>query len=105
MIYIVYRRFLQVCCAILLCTLAVEWLEKTSSSHAATLHKWEKVSTDVNMIHTGSHEFTYWKNFMRHTRTCDISQKVKTIVYYCDLHNHTKSESIHIETVHSERHS
>ncbi|MFD1037494.1 hypothetical protein ACFQ3N_03520 [Virgibacillus byunsanensis] len=67
-------------------------------------HNWLEFSTGYETIETDSHEYTYWKNFMRHTRTCDISHKIKTVVYYCDLHNHTNSKSFLEETIHSFRH-
>ncbi|UJL45481.1 hypothetical protein KFZ58_13855 [Virgibacillus sp. NKC19-16] len=68
-------------------------------------HNWQEYSTDYNTIQTGSHEYTYWKNFMRETGTCEISQRIKTVVYYCDIHDHTKSETEVEETTHSGRHS
>lgn len=67
-------------------------------------HNWEEYSTDFHEIEAGSHKFTYWKNFMKHTRTCHITHKIKTVVYYCDLHDHTKSESFLEETIHSSPH-
>ncbi|WP_373893514.1 hypothetical protein ACUL41_04980 [Virgibacillus natechei] len=70
-----------------------------------TEHNWQESSTDYNTIPTGSHEYTYWKNFIRETRTCEISQRVKTVVYYCDIHDHTKSETHVEETIHSGKHS
>ncbi|SHH00966.1 hypothetical protein SAMN05421807_10360 [Virgibacillus chiguensis] len=101
----VYRRFFYICSITLFCTISFGWLDRPNHSYAAILHEWKQKSSDINYIHTGSHEFTYWKNFMRHKRTCHISQKIKTTVYYCDLHNHTKSKTVHVETVHSEQHS
>ncbi|WP_099159739.1 hypothetical protein [Virgibacillus ndiopensis] len=74
------------------------------SEEVGQQHNWEKSSTNYDRIHTGSHEYTYWKNFMRETRTCDISIKIKTVVYYCDLHDHTKSTTHLEETIHSGRH-
>lgn len=68
-------------------------------------HNWQESSTDYNTIQTGSHEYTYWKNFIRETHTCEISQRIKTVVYYCDIHDHTKSETEVEETIHSGRHS
>ncbi|MBP1971288.1 hypothetical protein J2Z83_003427 [Virgibacillus natechei] len=70
-----------------------------------TQHNWEEYSTDTEIIHTGSHEYTYWKNFGRESRTCNISHKIKTVVYYCDVHDHTYSETFLEETIHSEDHT
>ncbi|GAA0419367.1 MAG: hypothetical protein ACQEWU_10915 [Bacillota bacterium] len=69
-----------------------------------TEHNWQEYHTETSFIKTGTHEYKYWKNFMRHKRTCEIYQKLKTIVYYCDVHDHAKSETIHEGTVHSEKH-
>ncbi|MFC4557707.1 hypothetical protein ACFO3D_05720 [Virgibacillus kekensis] len=70
----------------------------------ANRHNWEQMSTDFEIIPTDSHEFTYWKNFIRHTRTCEVSLKIKTTVYYCDLHNHTRTSTELDGTVHSYNH-
>ncbi|WP_047981799.1 hypothetical protein [Ornithinibacillus contaminans] len=67
-------------------------------------HNWQKSSVDYNVIEVGTHDYTYWKNFMKRTRTCHISHRIKTVVYYCDIHNHTKSETSLEEIIHSERH-
>ncbi len=68
-------------------------------------HNWKKYGTDINVFQTDTHEVTYWKNFMRYSRTCNISHEVKTIVYYCGLHDHTKSETFLEEITHSVNHS
>lgn len=70
-----------------------------------TEHNWKEYSTDTEILHIESHDIPYWKNFMRYTRTCDISHEVKTVVYYCDLHDHTKSETYLEDITHSENHS
>ncbi|MFC3041876.1 hypothetical protein ACFOGI_16700 [Virgibacillus xinjiangensis] len=67
-------------------------------------HNWEESSTSEDIIHADSHEYTYWKNFLRVTRTCDISHRVTTTVYYCDVHDHTKSETNLEEVMHSGKH-
>ncbi|CDQ38836.1 hypothetical protein BN990_01111 [Virgibacillus salexigens] len=78
---------------------------ETTEDDSNKSHNWQEYSRDTNIIDTGTHEFTYWKNFMKHKRTCQISQKVETIVYYCDVHDHTKSETKYLETIHSHKHS
>lgn len=67
-------------------------------------HNWKQSSIHYDMIEAGEHEYTYWKNFMRKSRTCQISHRIKTIVYYCDEHNHTKVETILDEVIHSHKH-
>ncbi|MFC2949649.1 hypothetical protein [Virgibacillus sediminis] len=69
-----------------------------------TTHEWVESSTTEDIIHADSHEYTYWKNFLRVTRTCEISHRVTTTVYYCDAHNHTKSETNLDEIIHSGKH-
>ncbi|MGJ9457746.1 hypothetical protein [Oceanobacillus sp. CF4.6] len=68
-------------------------------------HDWKEYGTDINVFQTDSHDVTYWKNFMRYSRTCNISHKVKTVVYYCELHDHTKSETFLEDITHSVNHS
>ncbi|WP_163971891.1 hypothetical protein [Oceanobacillus halotolerans] len=68
-------------------------------------HNWEQYSSETNVIEAGSHEFTYWKNFIQRTRTCNLSYEIKTVVYYCDIHDHTRSETFIEEEHHSEDHS
>lgn len=67
-------------------------------------HNWQEYSTHYEIIEAGSHEYTYWKNFIERTRTCDISHKMKSVVYYCDVHGHTDSEIYLDETIHSHEH-
>ncbi|WP_249870357.1 hypothetical protein [Oceanobacillus saliphilus] len=68
-------------------------------------HNWVEYSTDIKEFEVGTHEITYWKNFMRYTRTCTISHVIRTVVYYCDIHDITKSETFLEDIVHSEKHS
>lgn len=35
-------------------------------------HNWEISSTNYEIIHVDTHEYTYWKNFLGETRTCDV---------------------------------
>ncbi|MFD2044815.1 hypothetical protein ACFSTA_14120 [Ornithinibacillus salinisoli] len=79
-------------------------VEKLEFDTTATQHNWKIYSTDYEEIEVGSHEYTYWKNFIRHKRTCQISHRIKTVVYYCDEHDHTKSETFLEEIIHSEKH-
>ncbi len=67
-------------------------------------HNWEESGTNHEVIQTETHNYYYWKNFIRQTGTCEISLKLKTVVYYCDLHNHTKTKSNIEERLHSEKH-
>ncbi|MUK90197.1 hypothetical protein GMD78_17635 [Ornithinibacillus sp. L9] len=78
--------------------------EKLNVDTAETKHNWKEYSTDYEIIEVGTHEYTYWKNFIRHKRTCHISHRIKTVVYYCDIHDHTKSETFLEEIIHSEKH-
>lgn len=67
-------------------------------------HNWVEYSTEYHEIPVGPHEFTYWKNLMKFKRTCEISHRIKTVIYYCDTHDHTTSE-VHLEEIiHSENH-
>ncbi|SFE21264.1 hypothetical protein SAMN05216238_11033 [Lentibacillus persicus] len=68
-------------------------------------HNWEVYSTHYETVEAGTHTFTYWKNFIEKRRTCQISHKVKTVVYYCSRHDHTDSKITFEETLHSEKHS
>ncbi|MBC5637738.1 hypothetical protein H8S33_13055 [Ornithinibacillus sp. BX22] len=67
-------------------------------------HNWQQSSVHYDTILVGEHEYTYWKNFMKRKRTCTISHRIKTVVYYCDIHNHTKVETFLDEVIHSEKH-
>ncbi|WP_412976995.1 hypothetical protein [Ornithinibacillus sp. 179-J 7C1 HS] len=67
-------------------------------------HNWKQSSVHYDVILVGEHEYTYWKNFMKHKRTCTISHRIKTVVYYCDIHNHTKVVTTLDEVIHSEKH-
>ncbi|MFD1362068.1 hypothetical protein [Lentibacillus salinarum] len=67
-------------------------------------HNWGEYSTHYETIDARSHEYTYWKNFIERTRTCDISHKIKSVVYYCDVHDHTDTEIFLEEIIHSEEH-
>jgi hypothetical protein len=77
-------------------------MERTPTTNEE--HNWKQSSIDYHTIEVGEHEFSYWKNFMKHSRTCHISHRVKTVVYYCDIHGHTKSETILDEIIHSVKH-
>jgi hypothetical protein len=68
-------------------------------------HNWVEYSTSYDTIEVGTHEYSYWKNLSRHTRTCHISHVIKTVVYYCADHDHTKSEIELVETIHSGNHN
>ncbi len=68
-------------------------------------HQWKKTSSEFEMIHADTHEYTVWHNFIKKTRKCDITHRMKTDVWYCDLHKHTRSEVSLEETIHSNRHS
>ncbi|MFD2629898.1 hypothetical protein [Oceanobacillus kapialis] len=65
---------------------------------------WQVQDTYIEKVDGGEHEFTYWKNFMRHTRTCQVTHHIKVVVYYDDVHDQTKTESTLIKTEHSARH-
>ncbi|WP_223116396.1 hypothetical protein, partial [Oceanobacillus polygoni] len=67
-------------------------------------HNWVEYSTDTTVLEVGSHEVSYMKNLLRYSYVCDISHKIITVVYYCDEHDHTKSETFLDEVIHSEQH-
>lgn len=67
-------------------------------------HNWIESSEDYHEIEAGTHDFSYWKNFMKYNRTCLKTNIIRTVVYYCDIHDHTKSESILHDTKHSLEH-
>ncbi|MCT2534256.1 hypothetical protein NC661_09995 [Aquibacillus koreensis] len=67
-------------------------------------HKWKQTSSEMKMVHADSHDYDVWRNFIKKTVTCDITHKIKTEVWYCELHNHTKSEVSLEETIHSYKH-
>lgn len=73
--------------------------------HPTALHDWRISSTASDIIDMGTHTYSYWKNLMQHNRTCEISHQMKTKVYYCSIHNHTKSKTVLEEIIHSESHS
>jgi len=77
---------------------------ENESGEVDEVHNWVESSTDYQEIPVKSHEFTYWKNLLKQTRTCDISHRIKTVVYYCDTHDHITTE-VHLEEIiHSEDH-
>jgi len=67
-------------------------------------HNWEISSTDFTTIHAATHDITYWKNFMQESRPCDVFHRLKTVVYHCDKHDHTTSETMLEEITHTEDH-
>ena len=67
-------------------------------------HNWVEYSVDYNEVDGGTHEYTYWKNFIKRTRTCHKTHVIQTVVYYCDVHDHTKSETFLDDTIHSHQH-
>ncbi len=77
-------------------------MERTPLNHEE--HDWKQSSVNYQIIEVGEHKFSYWKNFMKRSRTCQISHRVKTIVYYCDIHGHTKSVTFLDKVIHSEKH-
>ncbi|SHG35796.1 hypothetical protein [Ornithinibacillus halophilus] len=84
--------------------LGSSFAEEVNDESQANKHNWQVYSTDYEEIDVGTHEYTYWKNFIRQKRTCQISHRIKTTVYYCDAHDHTRSETHLEEIIHSERH-
>lgn len=82
------------------------WAEimEQDTTTGETEHNWIESSVNYETIYVDTHEYTYWKNFLREKRSCDIFHKIKTVVYYCDIHGHTKSESHLVEVIHSEKH-
>ncbi|WP_051382045.1 MULTISPECIES: hypothetical protein [Sediminibacillus] len=68
-------------------------------------HNWERMDTEYEIVPVDTHTYTVWRNFIRKTRKCDISHRIKTDVWYCDLHHHTRSSSSIDEIIHSEEHS
>ena len=72
--------------------------------HPTALHDWKVSSTASDAIDMGSHTYTYWKNLMQHNRTCEVTHQMKTTVYYCSIHSHTKSKTVLEKIIHSESH-
>jgi 5-bromo-4-chloroindolyl phosphate hydrolysis protein len=77
----------------------------TAAETTGSTHNWVEQSTSYETIEVGTHEYSYWKNFLRHTRSCRVSHVIKTVVYYCEEHDHTKTETELVETIHSGHHS
>ncbi|MBR3117836.1 MULTISPECIES: hypothetical protein [Oceanobacillus] len=85
-------------------TVNAEVIEHESNDKESSHHNWVEYSTDTTVLEVGSHEGSYMKNLLRYSYVCDISHKIKTVVYYCDEHDHTKSETFLEEVIHSEEH-
>lgn len=102
---IVFLLAMVVLVSALLYSPAAQALPTQGQEKEEEAHVWEHSSTNYETVQVGSHEFDYWKNFLRYSRTCDVSHKLMTVVYYCDVHDHTASET-HIEdVVHSHKHN
>ncbi|SDJ76695.1 hypothetical protein [Sediminibacillus albus] len=71
----------------------------------AVPHKWEKMKPQYDTVKVDTHTYTLWRNFLKKTRNCDISHKLRTDIWYCEIHNHTKVETSIEEIIHSEKHS
>ncbi|RYG73688.1 hypothetical protein EU245_05120 [Lentibacillus lipolyticus] len=99
---IVRRIILQIAVIILVCFLP-GW-NGAAAQEDNKAHNWVEYSTHAETVDAGSHEYTYWKNFIQRTRTCTISHKLKSVVYYCNVHDHTDAEIFHEKTMHSEKH-
>lgn len=78
--------------------------QEDSSPTDNMTHNWEISSTDFTTIHAATHDITYWKNFMQQSRPCDVFHRLKTVVYHCDEHDHTTSETVLEEITHTEDH-
>ncbi len=86
----------------------VEQVSNAADINAAnngSIHQWVKMGTEFAVIPVDTHEFTIWHNFVKKKRNCEITHKVKTVVWYCELHHHTKSETLLEETIHSKQHN
>ncbi|UFU00825.1 hypothetical protein KO561_07800 [Radiobacillus kanasensis] len=87
-----------------------EELETEKLVRAATIgepaspHHWEKMSVKEEKIFSHSHHFSVLHNFIRSKRECEVYHEIETVVWYCPIHHHTKSNTHHIETAHSEKH-
>lgn len=78
--------------------------EENQESEYEGHHHWVKSSEDYHEIEAGTHDYSYWKNFIKYDRTCLKTHIIRTVVYYCHTHNHTKSETFLHETKHSLEH-
>lgn len=82
-----------------------------SSIYAATdksemdHHNWVEYSVDYHEVDAGTHEYSYWKNFMKRERTCQITHVIKTDTFYCNKHDHIKVETTLENIMHSHQHS
>ncbi|MFD1334289.1 hypothetical protein ACFQ4N_01690 [Oceanobacillus iheyensis] len=70
-----------------------------------TIHQWKEIENHVEKIHVDTHDIEYRRNFIKETRPCKIYHHIRTIVYYCEIHGHTKVETILEKVEHSEDHS
>lgn len=68
-------------------------------------HNWVEHRIDYHEVDGGTHEYSYWKNFIKRERTCHITHVIKTITYYCDKHDHIKVDTLLEKTKHSHHHS
>ncbi|QDP39988.1 hypothetical protein [Radiobacillus deserti] len=70
----------------------------------ATPHMWQKMSVNKEKLFSHSHQFSVLHNFIRSKRDCEVHHVMETVVWYCPIHHHTKSNTYHLETTHSEKH-
>ncbi|TMN21503.1 hypothetical protein FH966_00960 [Lentibacillus cibarius] len=98
--------YIQITVLMLVCLLFSlnETEVKSLAAEDSGAHNWQEYSTHVETVDVGTHEYTFWRNFIEHTGTCNISYKLKSVVYYCDVHDHTDAKIFHEETIHSEEH-
>jgi len=104
------RKMIVICLLILITSLSSTMISDATAAELEgerneSKHNWIEYSTSYETIEVGTHEYSYWKNLIRHTRTCHVSHVIKTIVYYCDEHDHTKVETELADTIHSGDHN
>ncbi|WP_077622232.1 hypothetical protein [Sediminibacillus massiliensis] len=79
--------------------------EERKENRGSLSHEWIHIGTDHETIEVDTHSYNYWKNFIKRTRSCLISHEIKTEIFYCKLHDHTKTKSSVERVIHSDNHS
>ncbi|MDC3414335.1 hypothetical protein NC797_14985 [Aquibacillus sp. 3ASR75-11] len=103
------KRWLSVVLCSILFTILIPSISygesiKSDMLIAKTPHNWEVSNVDYTKKNVRTHDYKIFDNFIRKTRQCDVDQKIKTVVWYCDLHGETKSATYLLEREHSEQH-
>ncbi|WP_068673223.1 hypothetical protein [Oceanobacillus sp. Castelsardo] len=90
---------------LLLSTISISSIYAATDTPEKSHHNWAEYGVDYHEVDGGTHEYSYWKNFIKRNRTCQITHVIKTITFYCDKHDHTRSNTVLEKTKHSHHHS